>query len=411
MWRRAENPRVGGSIPSLAIAVSPAPLRSFASAPRRGWRLVILAGAIAAAGACSDDSVAGPPAANGLQGLVDSLARAWNVPGLVVAVRHSGEEPSLVASGRADLATGRAMAPRDRFRVGSLTKPMVATVILQLADESRLSLDDSLARFLPGLLPDGDRLTLRQLLNHTSGIADYLDNPGFVDAVIANPARVWTPQELIAIANGMPRSFSPGAAGRWEYSNTNYLLLGLVAESAGDAPITALLEARVFAPLNMTSTYLGTSTSLVAPFAQGYADLNPLQRNVAVGTLVSPTTAGAAGAVVSTAGDLLRFVEALAAGELVSSASQTARLTTVPASRARYPGDAFDFEYGLGVLVGDGWIGHNGVIPGYETEAYAKAGVGSIVVLVNKSTAEFAVLPIAILLRDRTFGRQGVTGS
>ena len=380
-------------------------MRSFASAVRLLSRGAFLSIAIVLVLGCSDDTVAGPPAARGLQGLVDSLARAWNLPGLVVAVRRAGEEASVIATGRADLANGLPMAPIDRFRVGSLTKPMVATVILQLSDEGRLSLDDSLARFLPEALPDGDRITLRHLLNHTSGIGDYVDDPGFIDAVFANPARVWTPQELIAIANGMPRRFTPGAAGRWEYSNTNYILLGLVAEVAGGAPIAALLLTRVFEPLGMTSTYFSNSTSLVAPFAQGYVDLNGIP-NFAVGTLVSPTVAGAAGAVVSTGSDLLRFVEALAAGDLVSPASHAARLTTVPASRVRLPGESFDIEYGLGVLVGDGWIGHDGAIPGYETEAYAKADVGSVVVLVNKSTVDFAALPIVITIRDRTFGVQ-----
>ena len=117
---------------------------------------------------------------------------------------------------------------------------------------------------------------------------------------------------------------------------------------------------------------------------------------------MSPTTAGAAGAVVSTAGDLLLFVEALAAGTLVSAASHAALLTTVPASRVRLPGESFDIGYGLGVLVGDGWVGHDGAIPGYETQASSKTGVGTVVVLVNKSTATFAVLPISITVRDRT---------
>jgi D-alanyl-D-alanine carboxypeptidase len=297
------------------------------------------------------------------------------------------------------------MTPLDRFRVGSLTKPMVATVILQLADEGRLSLDDSLTRFLPGALPDGDRITLRHLLNHTSGIGDYVADPGFIDAAFLNPSRVWTPQEIIAIANGMPRRFSPGEAGHWEYSNTNYILLGLVAEVAGGASIAALLLTRVFEPLGMTASYFSNATSLVAPFAQGYVDLNGIN-NLAVGTLVSPTVAGAAGAVVSTGGDLLRFVEALAAGDLISPVAHAARLTTVAASRVRLPGESFDIEYGLGVLVGGGWVGHDGAIPGYETEAYAKVGVGSVVVLVNKSTFDFAALPIAIAVRNRTFGLQ-----
>jgi D-alanyl-D-alanine carboxypeptidase len=353
---------------------------------------------------CSDDTVAGPPASS-LQRFVDSLANAYDLPGLVVAVRRAGEEPSVTASGRADLGNGRRMAPVDRFRIASLTKPMVGTVILQLADEGRLSLDDALSRFVPDLLPDADRITLRQLLNHTSGVADYLDNQDFIDAVLAQPDRVWTPQELVAIGNAMPRSFAPGAAGRWEYSNTNYILLGLVAEEAGGEPIGTLLQRRVFDPLAMTSTYFSTQTSLLAPFAQGYVDLN-LLLDFPVGTVLSPTVAGAAGAVVSTAGDLLRFVEALAAGELVSSASQAARLTTVPASRVQLPGGSIVFEYGLGVLVGDGWIGHDGAIPGYEAQAYAKMGVGALAVLVNKSTVNFAVLPISIAVRNRTFGLQ-----
>jgi D-alanyl-D-alanine carboxypeptidase len=373
-----------------------------ASIARSLRHAVFVAVAILVVAGCSDDTVA-PPPATGLQGLVDSLANAHDLPGLVVGVRRAGEEPSVIASGHSNLANRQRMAPGDRFRIASLTKPMVATVILRLADERRLSLDDTLSRFVPDLLPDDDRITLRQLLNHTSGVADYLDDQGFIDAVFAQPGRVWTPQELIAIGNAMPRRFAPGAAGSWDYSNTNYILLGLVAEAVGGEPIATLLQRRVFDPLGMTSTYFSTQTSLLEPFAQGYADLNGLS-DVPVGTILSPSVAGAAGAVVSTARDLLRFVEALAAGELVSAASHAARLTTVSASRVRLPGESIDFAYGLGVLVGDGWIGHDGAIPGYEAEAYAKAGVGSLVVLVNKSTLNFAVLPIAIAIRRRTFG-------
>jgi D-alanyl-D-alanine carboxypeptidase len=368
---------------------------------RRFRHAVLLATAIASVAACSDDTVAGP-SAGGLQGVVDSLARAHDLPGLVVAVRRAGEEPTVIASGRAELASGRRMTTLDRFRIGSITKPMVATVILQLADEGRLSLDDSLAHFLPGLLSDGGRITIRQLLNHTSGVGDYIDDQGFIDAVLAQPSRVWTPHELVAIGDALPRSFTPGAAGRWEYSNTNYIILGLVAEAVGDQSIAEMLRRRIFEPLGMTSTHFATESSLPSPFAQGYVDLIGID-DFAVGTLVSPTVAGAAGAVVSTAEDVLRFVEALGAGELVSPASHAARLTTVPASRVHVPGESIAFEYGLGVLVGNAWVGHDGAIPGYEAEAYAKTEVGSVVVLLNKSTADFAVLPIAVTIRERTF--------
>lgn len=364
-------------------------------------RWAALALTIALLGACSDDPVA-PPAV-GLQGLADSLAQAYRLPGMVVAVQRAGDAAEIVATGRADVESGRRLRAEDRFRVGSITKPMVATVILQLADEHRLALDDVVARFLPGILPEAGSLTIRQLLNHTSGLGDYLDDQGFVDAVFANPSRVWTPQELVGIANRLPRRFAPGEAGFWDYSNSNYILLGLIAEAVGAAPLGTLLRTRVFEPLGMTSTFYATETTIPAPYAQGYVDLPGLP-NYAVGTLVSPTTAGAAGAVVSTAVDLLRFVEALAAGALVSPAAQVARLTTVPASRTRLPGTMIDVAYGLGVLVGDGWIGHNGAVPGYEAEAYAKSGVGSFVVLLNESTESFAVQPIAIIIRERYFG-------
>ena len=371
---------------------------------RRLRHALLLTFAVASVAACSDDTGTGP-AAGGLQGLVDSLARAHDLPGLVVAVRRDGEEPTLIASGHAELASGRRMMTRDRFRIGSITKPMVATVILQLVDEGSLSLDDSVSHFLPAVLPDGGRITIRQLLNHTAGLGDYVDDQGFVDAVFAQPARVWTPHELVAIGDAMPRSFPPGAADRWEYSNTNYIILGLVAEAVGGEPIADMLQERVFEPLGMSSTFFATEPSLPAPFAQGYVDLIGLDDFV-VGTLVSPTVAGAAGAVVSTAEDVIRFVEALAAGDLVSPASHAARLTTVPASRVYLPGESIEFGYGLGVLAADGWVGHDGAIPGYEAEAYAKPDVGSVVVLLNESTTNFAVLPIVVTIRDRTFASQ-----
>lgn len=371
--------------------------------PRRAGAALVIA---ALASACSDSTVAGPSATRELQRVVDSLALAAHVPGVVVAVQRAGQAPTVVASGVADLATGRKLTAADRFRIGSLTKPMVATIVLQLADEGRLALDDPIARLLPGVLADADRITIRQLLNHTSGLPSYTDDTTFIAAIYADPARRWTPQELVSIARGMPRSFAPGAAGQWAYSNTNYILLGLVAEAAGGQPLATLLKTRVFDRLGMTQTYYSTEPALNAPFAEGYADLDAATRDVPVGTRVSPTWAGAAGAVVSTAADVARFAEALADGRLVSPAAQAARLTTIAASRYRFPGDSFDSEYGLGVLVGGGWVGHNGAIPGYEAEAQAKAGTGSVVVLVNRTTDDFVAQLIAAAIRTRIFGPQ-----
>jgi D-alanyl-D-alanine carboxypeptidase len=144
----------------------------------------------------------------------------------------------------------------------------------------------------------------------------------------------------------------------------------------------------------MPNTVYSTTPSLPAPFAQGYVDFG-FVRDTAVGTLLHPSGAGAAGAVVSTAADLARFVEALAAGTLVSPASAAAQRTAVAAS---------PIGYGLGVVVGGGWIGHDGAIPGYESEAYARtAGVGTVVVLVNKLTGRGAARALFRVVRDAQF--------
>lgn len=357
--------------------------------------------ACSALAACGGEGPAAPRAADpqaALQRFADSVVRADALPGLVVAVGAAGAAPIVVASGWADVAARRPLGAEDRFRLGSVTKPMVATVVLQLADEGRLALDDTLGRWLPGLLPGSARVNLRQLLNHTSGIPNYTATAAFAAAQQAAPDRVWTSAALVELVRDVPPLFAPGAPGRWSYSNTNYVLLGLVAEAAGGQPIAELLRARVFAPLGMTATYLGTTPALDPPFAQGYASA---AGNVAIGTLVNPTAASAAGAVVGTARDVQRFVEALADGRLVSPAAHAARLTTVPASRLQLPGEATATEYGLGVIVGDGWIGHDGAIAGYESQAHAKPGVGSVVVLVNRSAGLGVARRVAARLRGR----------
>ncbi len=360
---------------------------------------------IVAVAACTGDRATAPSPPRSLQWVADSLAGAANVPGMVVAMRRAGQEMAVVASGLAELSTRRPLTPGDRFRIGSLTKPMVATVILQLADESRLALDDPLARFLPEALPDADVITVRQLLNHTSGLPDYVFENAFINTVLADPGRSWTAKELLAFVRDAPRSFPPGAPGQWEYSNTNYILLGMIAEAAGGQSLATLLRLRIFEPLGMSSTYYSAEASLQSPYAEGYAGADGVA-DVPIGTLLNGTIAGAAGAVVSTGADMVRFVEALADGRLVSAQSQAARVATVPGSRVRLPGDSFDTGYGLGVLAGSGWVGHNGAFPGYEALAQAKAGVGSVVVLVNRSTDDFATLRIWLAVRSRFLGPQ-----
>src|SRR4051812_40406272 len=149
-----------------------------------------------------DDGTLDPPLASGasaarLQEVVDSVVALLRIPGAVVGVRPAGGSEILLASGTANLSTNAAMDPAARVRVASVTKTMVSTVVLQLVDEQLLGLDDTIAKYLPGAIVNADKMTVRQLLNHTSGAFDYTDDAQFVADVVANPTRSWLPSELL----------------------------------------------------------------------------------------------------------------------------------------------------------------------------------------------------------------------
>jgi D-alanyl-D-alanine carboxypeptidase len=186
-----------------------------------------------------------------LQRLLDQLVAA-GAPGAAGWVQDdNGAQPA--ASGVADLRTGGPMRPELHFRAGSLTKSLVATVVLQLVAEGRLSLQDSLDRRLPGILPYGEQVTLRQLLNHTSGVPH---NWATVEQTLyrspGGRSRDWTPRELVALVADQPPDFPPGTA--WSYSNTGYHLLGLVVEAAGGSTLGQELHRRIVAPLGLHGT-------------------------------------------------------------------------------------------------------------------------------------------------------------
>jgi D-alanyl-D-alanine carboxypeptidase len=180
-----------------------------------------------------------------------------DIPGAAVAI-ISPKGNWFGASGVADLATGRVLQPSDRFQIGSITKTFVATTTLQLVEEGILNLDDKLTDRLPTSvtewIPNANQITLRQLLNHTSGVPDYTDvlfrwaavNPG----VFFNN---WQPQELVSFIDGLEASFQPGDS--WQYSNTNYLLLGMVVETATNNNIAQEIRDRILEPLALTNTF------------------------------------------------------------------------------------------------------------------------------------------------------------
>jgi D-alanyl-D-alanine carboxypeptidase len=338
---------------------------------------VVAAAGPAAAAVPAHTAAAGPGFRAALEQLVDD-----GVPGAAGLARRDGHM-LVVATGVADIATGQPIAVDDRFRVGSIVKTIVATVVLQLAAEHRLRLSDTVGRWLPGLVPNGRGITVRELLQHTSGLFDYFNDPAFVQAFKADPTRTWQPRTLVRIAVAHPPLFPPGTS--FAYSNTDYILLGLVIQAATGQPLARELRDRIFAPLGLRHTSLPFAQVIPpSPYAHGYLLNQPGAPGPVDLTQVSPSISWAAGGLLSTAPDLSRFYTALLTGRLLPPRRLHQMLTTVPIG----PGTG----YGLGIIslqtpCGTAW-GHNGNFPGYTSNAFTTlGGARQVIVLINATAS------------------------
>ncbi|MFE7524387.1 serine hydrolase domain-containing protein [Kitasatospora sp. NPDC057542] len=297
-----------------------------------------------------------------LQGIVDAGSSA-----AVGEVRQDGRTVWRGQAGVADLATGAPVPAHARFRIGSVTKTFVATVVLQLSAERRIGLDDPIERHLPGAVPNGAAITVRQLLNHTSGLYNYTDAPGLdpqdeaqYRSWLAGPRwHTYQPTELLALANGNAPYFPPGQG--WHYSNTNYLLAGLLVERITGHSWQREVDRRVIRPLGLHDTTMpGQSPLLPGPHAQGYVKLSTGPVDV---TELNPSVMGAAGQGISSAADLNRFTAALLDGRLLRPTEIAEMTRTADAGPGR--------GYGLGLARFDTpcgvFRGHSGDLPGYST--------------------------------------------
>jgi D-alanyl-D-alanine carboxypeptidase len=311
---------------------------------------------------------AGPGQRPELQQRLEQVVAA-GAPGVVALVNdgsRSGDRHRIWtgASGVADLRSGRAMRPHDGFRAGSLTKTFVATVVLELVAEGKLSLSDTVGRWLPGILPYGDQITVRQLLNHTAGVPDsFIPKRQLYQEGIR--FRSWTPRELVALVADQPQLFPSGSA--WSYSNIGYVLAGLVAEAVTGQSLGDEMARRILRPLGLRHTYFPVDFPLLAgPHARGYSlalddDLNPIEGPLLDFTVYNPSAIWAAGNLVSNEQDLARFFRALLGGELLPGALLAEMKRPFPV----FPG----FGYGLGLFVIDSpcgtVFGHEGGVPGF----------------------------------------------
>ncbi|TQF01574.1 beta-lactamase family protein [Kitasatospora acidiphila] len=332
-------------------------------------RATVLAGiALAAAGLQAPAALAAAP--DPVQRSVNGLVRDDGVPAALAAVTGRDGRSRDYTAGVGDLATG-ARVPRDgQVRIGSTTKAFTATVMLQLVGEGQVGLDRPVDSYLPGLLRgdgiDGRRITVRQLLQHTSGLPDYLDQ----GAVLADLRRYYEPRDLLDQALARKAEFAPGTA--WNYSNTNYIVAGLIIEKVTGRPLGEEITERVIDRIGLRHTYVPAPGELTlrAPHPEGYL------RETADGpwrdvTELDPSFGWAAGELVSTDSDINRFFSALLSGKLLAPAELAQMRTTVPADKL-----GAGTRYGLGVMsvplsCGGVYWGHGGDIPGYHTRGGA----------------------------------------
>lgn len=323
------------------------------------------------------------------QHLLDSAVTLARLPGIAVEVR-TGHQTWYGSAGMADTAAHRPRHPEDRFRIGSITKTFVATVMLQLAAENELDLDEPIGKRLPGLVRgnghDGDAVTVRQLLNHTSGIFNYT-----LDQQALNQHDRHPPELLVQIAVAHPPHFAPGTS--WAYSNTNYILAGLIIEQVTGRPLAEEIDHRISRPLQLPATYLpsGDDPTIHGRHVRHYTRLNISGADAEThdATEFDPSLFWAAGAMISTTGDLARFLQALLGGQLLPPALQHEMFATVPTTNWIPTA-----EYGLGISSldlphrGKAW-GMGGATFGSWTYAYGtRDGKHIIVANVNGDWAD-----------------------
>ena len=291
-----------------------------------------------------------------LDRILDEAITEHDMPGVTLAI-WSPDGEYVSSAGFADVEEKVAMTPELNHRIGSVTKTFVVTALLRLVEDGRMSLDDPISAYVDGL-GAGDRITLRDLAGMTSGIPDYTHDMEWASAYYADPLKPLTPQSLIDGVKDAPLNDEPGTV--LEYSNSNTVLLGLAIEKVTGAPLAEVVRTEVTDPLGLDHTFLPEAEEFPEPHAQGYA--SDLEGKDVIATGWNPSWAWAAGGMISDLDDLKVWVPALATGELLSPELQKERLTVTPMG----PGDE-ESGYGLGLFRLDGWIGHNGGLPGYKT--------------------------------------------
>ena len=313
-----------------------------------------------------------------LQAALDDTREVGGFPGVIARV-ITAEGTWTGTSGTAGPDTDAAPAATDYTRIGSITKTFTGTILLQLVDEGLISLDDPVSKYVPDA-PNGTA-TIRQVADMTSGIPSYSTDQGWQDQYFGAPDTVYTPQQLLDIAKTLPAPFAPGEG--WQYSNTNYVILGMIAEQLTGQSIEELFHERLFDPLGMdSSSFPGDSAAISSPHLSGITEQGQPAGATAVATDWNPSYTFSAGEIISTLDDLEKWGHALFTGEgILSPEMQQVRRDSILTSP---PPNTATAGYGIALGNRDGWWGHTGEIPGYNTALFHNYdSETTIIVIVN----------------------------
>ena len=387
----------------------------------RAWQALLIASLLplTAAAPALGPAIANPAPDPNKTGLVEKklvpdllgTMQKLRIPGAIVSVTMPKWGTTTTALGTDNLGTGQRIAAADHVRIGDITRTFTGTVVMQLADAHRLGLDEPVARIVPGV-PDGQHITIRQLLKMTSGLYDYTEDQSLNQTLDKHPGTQFTPQDLLAVAFKHKPYFAPGKG--FHSSATDTVLLGTIAERLTGKPLQTLLAQRIFSPLGMKDTRIDSGTAIPAPVARGYqyvgnaASLtapvltgkDAAWADYSAGKPVDATQANASwtwasGAATSTVADLSRWAVALATGKLLSPQMHKEQLTFTPTSTT--PGAA---TYGLAVADYAGFVGHDGQIPGYSSFiGYDPKKQAAVVVVADSDRSPDGTVPAAEVMK------------
>jgi D-alanyl-D-alanine carboxypeptidase len=319
---------------------------------------------VLAGGAASRPSAASPAVRAAIVAAVEKERAVYGgrapVPGVLIGVWDGAGGSYVHAFGYADIARKRSLSPADHFRVGSNTKTFVVSVILQLVDEGKLALDDPLGRFSLGVtVPNADKITVRQLCDMRSGLFEAFDSPQF-QHINLTPQMKFDPRAIIGWAVKQKPYFSPGKG--YHYSNTNYLLLGLIIEKVSGDSVGDQIRKRLLEPFGLRETSYPDTQAMPDPWAHGYG-LDKQRNWEDVSGTIPVSMMGAAGLMISDMADMKRWITLYVTGKTSAPATHRALMNCIPTGHG-------NLAFGLGLGCSAGWYGYTGGLPGYNTGNY-----------------------------------------